>query len=278
MRSTRGYDRRFALRAALAVAVALSFALLSLSGPSAADKQPLPFFDPDANHQAIASIKTWVDTYLDERGTLYFFQPVKDVDALKKVLEQSKPPYAIVSGAVAKDFVKNQKARVLLVPKAGGSIYYTKKLVDRKAPGQPFAAKTIAAAIGEASGPQAAQLLRTLSAAGLPVTGTVVISVAKDIDALLALTFGQVDAAIVTQQTIDLVAKLNPAASAKLRQVYETPQIIRPPLITFTPQASSGEASLVDAFLSMERSEVGRKAVKALGFDGWTRHEQGGLQ
>ncbi len=59
------------------------------------------------------------------------------------------------------------------------------------------------------------------------VTGVHVIPVAKDIDALLALSFGQVQAALVTPDSVEVLKRINPGASAKFRTVYTTSPILR---------------------------------------------------
>ena len=50
-----------------------------------------------------------------------------------------------------------------------------------------------------------------------PVTPGMVIPVAKDIDALFALTFGHVQGALVTPSSLDVLKRVNPAAAASAK-------------------------------------------------------------
>lgn len=69
----------------------------------------------------------------------------------------------------------------------------------------------------------------TAELAALGVTGARIVTVPKDIDALLALSFGQVDAALVTPISVDVLREVNPQVASKFRILAETAKILRSP-------------------------------------------------
>ncbi len=248
-------------------------ALALWSGRSYA-AQELLYFDPDANHQAIVAIQNIVSSYLQARGVTLVFQPVQRRAKFNELLSGGKPMAAIVASTVLKD-IKPNRLRILLVPTSGGSMYYRKRLVDRSVSGS-FVGKTIATAMSDSSAESQQRALQDFRKAGV-LPNVTLIPVAKDIDGLLALSFGQVDGAVVTQSSIDVLKRLNPAAAANIRIVYETSDILRSPLVSFG-LSTEYEKKLTDAFADMARDPRGLQALQIMGFDGWAPAPVGGMQ
>jgi len=96
-----------------------------------------------------------------------------------------------------------------------------------------------------------------------------VIPVPKDIDALLAVGFGQVDGAFVSMTQFEMLARVNPALTANLHEIGYS--IASPfPAVYATGYADTEAiANLRRALASAGDTESGQKLVRLLGHDGW---------
>lgn len=94
-----------------------------------------------------------------------------------------------------------------------------------------------------------------------------VVAVAKDVDALLALVFGHVDAALVTSRQYDLLEESNPTEAEAL-QVLALSREIRLPAVFAGSEASGRDARKMTKLLeNLPETAEGREILAALGFD-----------
>lgn len=262
------------------IGYALGLALVAAAAPPTAGEPAdlLLFYDPDANHQAIVNITSWFNTYLRDSGSGLSFQPVKDRAAFESLLGEPSTKFAIVSSAFLREG-KEKGLSALLVPSSSGDVYYRKKLIDR-GQGQlgDLSGANIAATVTDRSrGGEV--VLESLRAAGIEIGSAHIIPVSKDIDALLALSFGQVQAALVTPSSVEVLKRINPAAVASFRTVLETKPILRSPLCSVTKNTTAEEREKITAAIKkMVEDENGRKATRTLGFDQWVPYEPRMLQ
>lgn len=229
------------------------------------------FFDPDANHNAIIEIKTWFDAYLQRVAPGLQFQPVQNSAMLEKLVKDGTARYVIVSSAFLKQAAAGTFVPIML-PAKHGDVYYRKILVDRGTnPPGDLVGHSIAATLGTtdiATGSK--RVLEELRQGGAKVERTRVIPVSKDIDALLALTFGQADAALVTPASLPVLARINPAAAASFRQVLNTAAIVRSPFCAVESTTTAAERQQMQEILKkMSADEDGARAMNTLGFDAW---------
>ena len=255
-------------------AALIALALVA-AGPSPVAAQEngagrIVYFDPDANHQAIVNIATWFTDYLASASVELVFQAVESREAFERLLADPKTRFALVSSS----YVATADARLdpILVPQVGGDPFYYKVLIDvGTGDGRELSGKNLAASvIAKPGSSNFKELLQGLAAGGVRVDGVHVIPVAKDIDALLALSFGQVQAALVTPESVEVLKRINPGVAAKFRAVYRTSPILRAPMCEVGKKSSARErANLVSALQRMSQSDDGRKAMRTMGFEGW---------
>lgn len=251
--------------------LALACALVGASD----GRHGLLFYDPDANHQAIVDITSAFNGYLARVSGALTFQPVQDRAAFEGLLRDHQGEFAIVSS----QYLRQSKGlSPLLVPTAKGDPFYKKLLVDTgNGAAGALEGKAIAATLtGEDRSGQA--VLALLREGGVKVNGAVIVPVSKDIDALLALSFGQVQAALVTQASIDVLTKLKPRLVADIRTVYQTPRILRSPLCAIGDVSSDRKKEFVDAMRSMASDTEGSAAMRTMGFDQWVSFDPGMLR
>jgi hypothetical protein len=249
--------------------------LLVLVLPSTQATTNILYYDPDTNQERIAVVSALFNKYLERAAPGVVFEPMASEQALQRRIDDPAAKFAIVKST----YLRRNKDKLvpLLVPEGGGSIYYHKVLVDSgDGPPTRLSNKTIAAAM---SGDEAKGFLAYLKSQALEVDGAFVVSVTKDVDALLAMTFGQADAALVTENSIAVLKQSNPNAVSKLRVLLHTGDILRAPLCEIAQRASAGErAAMVKTLASLQDDTAGKRLLDLLGADRWLPYTPGMLK
>ena len=160
----------------------------------------------------------------------------------------------------------------LLVPESNGTVVFHKVLVSMGTAPLARLEGVLTAVAAIDKNPQRAgkEWMKLLAANGFATKGVMVLPVSKDIDALLALSFGQVKAALVTPRSTEVIKRINPTLSQSLRIVHQTKSVLRSPLCVVSGNASSKDVAMVRrAFESITASGGGRQAMALLGYDKW---------
>jgi hypothetical protein len=208
------------------------------------------------------------DRFLQESDSGLSLQLVLEGAAFARLLQAKETHFALVSAGDLAD--AGAALQPLLVPTAHGAIRQPWLVVDRGVgePGQ-LDGVDLAATVRSASpllGGVA--LLASLRAAGLRVAGAHVIPVARDLDALLALWAGQVQAAVVRPASLELLARADPAAAATLRALPTALTALHPVFCAVVANTTVEERRAVAHLLLHMRDErSGRLALGRLGFD-----------
>lgn len=268
MRKTR-HNLRL-IGGALFVAVVLSAPAFEAQEP----QESIVFFDPDANHEKIIQITSWFNNYLESTPIKARFKPVQSVETLWKLAESGSASYAIVSSRYL-GTSDGQKLEPVLVPAQKEDVYYRKILVVKsEAMASDLSRRTVAITVsGQDTRRLFQETLEKLEKKGIKTDDTRFLQVKKDIDALLALAFGRVDAAIVTTATFGVLSRINPVAAKSFHKVGEIEKILRAPLCAIKSPSSKGSpaqtAALVEAFRKMAKSPDGEKVMSTLAMDSW---------
>ena len=236
-----------------------------------ANPRPIIYFDPDANFRAIVTIKSLLDSFFRQSGLGDLsFQPVQSQGELEKLLGAGNAEFVWVAASFLSQ-ARAKRLEPLLVPSSKQSTHYRKVLVDKGVGSAArLSAKTIAATAADPG--KVRELLTRLLPGSIKLDGITGIPVAKDIDALLALSFGQVDAALVTPASIEVLRRINPAAVSGFRKVHETALILRPVLCRVRGRVSGQRVEqLTNAVMKMSSHPDGRSAMQFMGFDEWVQ-------
>ncbi len=94
-----------------------------------------------------------------------------------------------------------------------------------------------------------------------------VVGVPKDVDALLALRFGQADAALVTGREYEAFAKSNPAEAAGLEVLGFSPETGLPPVYACASAAEPATMRMTALLPRLAESQAGRESLALLGLD-----------
>jgi|GEM_PF-1457524 len=265
---------------ALVLVALTAFRGSAASQPAVAGSERLiVFYDPDANHKAILRITSLFNVYLSNIAPQWRFQPVHSRRAFEDLIRGERAALAIVSSTYLGE-KGISRIKPLLVPSNQGDVRFRKLLVDTGGgSGRNLSGKRVAAAATAADSTRAAKAItEVLRAEKLNVASMIPIPVSKDIDALLAVSFGQADLALVTPMSIEVLKRINPAAARSLRVVFRTEPTLWPPLCVIGDRVGQADLDqLVNAFRAMHNDSVGKQAMRTLGFEKWAEYEQGML-
>ncbi len=216
------------------------------------------YFDPDTKLHDFELLKVRFQEYLPES---YTFQPFLRLDDFLDEVRMRHPRFMILTSTVTGELATGLTAVPLLVPETGGSTVYRKKLLMR-GDGAPL--RVVAATM-------------VIEMPGQSDDWSWVI-VSKDLDALLAVALGQVDAAIVDFGSIALLRSINPGALARLSVGDDTGLLLNAPLCYVRETASNSEIDTIRKhFLRMHEEPVGRELLLLLGYDRWREPDMAAL-
>lgn len=251
----------------------------SWSPAAAPGGKKIVYFDPDSNYEAMPDIVAWINKHLATKLPGFRFLAVHDMKAFTKAVSESSAEYVVVPSAMLGPKAPF-KLTPLLVSKGGGDVFYHKILLDRgTGPPTNLEGKRIATTASVRLDARSDDILAVLRGAGMTTTRAVVVRVSKDIDALLALSFNQVDAALVTPASLDVIREINPAAAQTMRTVWTSGALLRPPLCAVGEfENAETRAQAVAAFAGMGETEFGRNALQTMGIEGWVPFQKSMLK
>lgn len=228
----------------------------------------LYFFSPDWRPPDLGKLAASVEQALDAGGLTVSFQAfTRYEDFERQVVE--KPPVFMIAPAWL-DGPAGRRLGLSLTaiahPLRHGKSTYRKALMTR--PGidsiDELARGSVAATLysmGDGS-PQA-----VLGAFHLGGDSAKVVPVPKDVDALLALSFGQVDAALVTSEQYEVLAQTSPIEAERLRVLAFSPEVKLPPVFACGGADEALRRRLRDLLVKLQEVPDGATVLQLLGFD-----------
>ena len=97
--------------------------------------------------------------------------------------------------------------------------------------------------------------------------------VPKDIDALISVGFGLADAALTTENSLDMLSSINPRLKGKLATVASSKEILLP-IVAIHEGLTPDIVKLLVALKNMPDSEDGNRGMQILGLDGWKKLDE----
>jgi hypothetical protein len=242
-------------------------AVVAPASASAADARLL-LYDPDGSYGDTLEFSTIVTRFLKDVEGNWSFQAVADVQDFEALMAEASSHFGVISTSYVK--TAPGKLQPMLVPTSHGDPFYRKVLIMQS--GRERAAlsgKSIAVtSIFDTNSPQARQIAAELAKQG--VAGPVLVGVPQDIDALMALHLRQVDGALVTPGSLELLRRINPQAVSALHVVYEAKKVLRAPLCVIGTNVPAAEQALLrQQFIKMGSNRYGRQIMQRMGVDAW---------
>lgn len=229
---------------------------------------PFYFFSPDWRPPDLGKLAVAVEGALAAGNVDVSFQAFTRYEDFERQVHE-KPPVFMIAPAWLDGESGHRLGVTLAViarPVRHGKTTYRKALMTR--PGidsiDDLARGSIAATLHSTSegSPTA-----VLDAFHLAADSAKVVPVPKDVDALLALSFGQVDAALVTSEQYDLLAETRPADAERLRVLAFSPEVKLPPVFVCDQADPELRDRLRDVLLRMTELPEGPVVLQLLGFD-----------
>lgn len=249
------------------VAVATLCTSLAAPGLASAEQGWIYHFDPDSGARNPGKFKAVMNAFVRTLDPDLAFQPFRKHGDLDEQLARVAPRYMIVSVAWLSANKKRLDLRTVLVSTRRGSTTFRRVLVTRDKALNP---KTLTGhSVAATSLNDRASFDHSFGELGLKRGQLRVVSVSKDVDALLALAVGQVDMALVRPESIPRVGRVNPNATAGLITLYTSPPVGFAPLVAVGPQPEALTKTLVDGFRKAGSTRLGRRTMRMLGIDAW---------
>ncbi|MGV6827148.1 MAG: PhnD/SsuA/transferrin family substrate-binding protein [bacterium] len=245
--------------------------MLTLLSFAVADvRNIISFYNPETNISSFTSLKISYDEYL-AKHTDYRLQPFKDRNTFESLNASKNNPVMLISSWHYRnlDASLKQKIKPALVATQKGAITTQKVLATKKSieslkdlEGKVIASSADAEYTRELMFDLFRHQPREL------VESIKVLTVPKEIDALMSVAYGVADAAITYESTLQKLEKINPNQSALLHSLVKSEQIMLP--LLFVPHdQQSGEQKLVKVLEDMPNSQEGRQQLRMIGIDGW---------
>jgi ABC-type amino acid transport substrate-binding protein len=249
------------------VPIALACFLLGLPVRADAAHAKLFFFSPDFSPGNLSILTQAVDAYFREAGTETRFQAFVRFEDFRRELAAQQPDFIVVPDWAATPACLGFDLVPLAKPVRGGESVGRKALIARS--GVRSIAELRNASVAATVPPAGSAPGSGLDRIRRENPGVRIIQVPKEIDALLAVAFGQVDAAYVSTRQFDMFANVNPKLGTTLTEIGYA-ETMPFPLIYSTANADADEIALLrKAIAGVSTTGTGKRLVGLLGYDGW---------
>ena len=231
-----------------------------------ADKVFIYFYSSETNINNFKSLKMGFDKYLAEYGP-YEFQPFEDRETFEEHIKDKEKCLLLLSSWHFKNIYNDYGLRFALTGLRNGKKYQQRILValDTVLSTDDVVGTSIASA---------SSVEHTKSAvAGMfeeedTAAKTSILSVSKDLDALMCVGFGMSTAALTTRNSFEELKKINPLLHGKMKILAEGLESLS--LIMAVPAGFTEQAvQPINVIKSMTMNPDGMKKMQMLGLDGW---------
>lgn len=248
--------------------------LLSLLVVYAASKLEFYYFNPDSVQSNFSLLSRGFGNFLKQAGLDASFQAFAQKSDFDQRIKDKRPDLVLVPAWYFQQYGQSLGLTPLLASLENGKPNYTKILMVRKA--DPFTVdelngRTVAMTT---MGPHTEELLseKYFKDQGVDFSAMNIIITPKDADALYALALGQVDAALVGQETLNMVGSVNQRLLEATKELAASSPVPTPLLCALPGSADKVEVNKMKEML-LEGSGKGApsKHTDMLHINGWQK-------
>ena len=223
------------------------------------DKTTVYFYSSETTINNFKSLKMKFDRYLSKFGP-YELQPFSDREAFEKHVKNKERCLLLLSSWHYRKIHKEYSLKPALAGTRKGKKYQKRILVARDE-----LVKT--GRIASASSVQhTSSCLRAILKR--KVDTSKILTVPKDIDALMSVGFGMSKLALTTRNALDELKMVNPTLHQKMKILAEGERSLL--LILAVPERFRKDAKkIVTVIQNMATDPVGKEKLRMLGLDGW---------
>ncbi len=236
-----------------------------LTATTAFSEELILVYEPYTLGADMAGLVRTANSYFDQTQGSIEFQPVTELDQFLEMLPEAD--YTIMPSLVHRQVKSDHYVESLLVSKRNGQADYN-KLVLSGASGPETVDELPGSDVGMLRFGRVTEavLNESFFAAGNDAQQLNIIDVSKPVDAVMAASFGQVEAAIVNSISYDLISGEQPQLVDSLEIIAESEPFPRPGLYAIN---GSDEERVKDIFMEMGESSAGRELLSRFQIDGW---------
>jgi hypothetical protein len=226
------------------------------------------FYSPESNINNFSSLKIEFDTYLSEFGP-FQFQPFSEYKVFEEMIRDRSDGLFVLSSWHYKQLRHNYSLTPVLVGSLKGKISQKRVLtVLKNVSGVDGIRGGIVASAGNEIFTR--NVLSDMLDEQQLVDSCKVLTVPKDIDALMSVTFRMADAAVTTENSLNKLAKLNPKQYKMLKILMSGNETLRP-IVAVPAEKTDNLEQLISTIENMGSGFRGRTRLRMLGLDGWKK-------
>ncbi|MBM4053678.1 MAG: phosphate/phosphite/phosphonate ABC transporter substrate-binding protein [Planctomycetes bacterium] len=226
------------------------------------------FYNPESNIDNYAALKTKFDKYLKKIGP-YQFQPFNERTTFENMTRGRHNCVFILSSWYFKELKNSFSIQPILIGTLDGNSNQKKVLIAKNNISSLTMLKGCSIASSGSKEYTIKFLQSMLKEKNKEIAETLqILNVPKDIDALISVGFGLVQAALTTQCSIEMMADINNTLYKNLSILAMDENSLLP--VVATPSAHDREATeLLDIITNMDKTPDGKSNLQMLGVDGW---------
>jgi hypothetical protein len=225
------------------------------------------FYSSEANINNFKSLKMEFDRYFSKVGP-YEFQPFSARDVFEKQVKDKQNCLLLLSSWHYRHIHKKYGLVPALAGLRDGKKYQKKVLVGDE--NQPDIETGKPGLIASASSIQytTSALQMMLKKSQVHQQAFKVLTVPKDIDALMSVGFGMARLAFASENALDELKGVNPKLCGKMKILASSEETLR--LILALPKGFKGDTrKTVKIIKNMAADADGKRRIRMLGLDGW---------
>lgn len=207
--------------------------------------------NPEARVSEIEGVRKGIQAYLNSKGVsseVFIFANPED---FQNSVGRLKPDVAIVASYYYNAMQGGYNWKALLSGYRNGEKTFSRSLVTPVSVTDPLQLKNKSLAM-VSLGASALPYIESQMPSGLSVKDIRIVSVSKDIDAIMALGFEQVQAAVVTQENFEKLKQINPEAVKNLHILQSLNPVEFPKIAVFPNAGNAADAKKIFQEMSYE--------------------------
>jgi hypothetical protein len=249
--------------------IVIGWVLLFSLIPSALaqEKTMIYFYSAESNITNFKVLKMEFDSYLAGFGA-YEFQPFSDREAFEKQIKGKAQCLLLLSSWHFTNIYKDYALKPVLVGVVNGKKYQKRLLVTTDKAVNPESVKTGQIASASSVQHTRSTLQEMFKAPQETGENLKILTVPKDLDALMSVGFGMAKSALITESSLEKLKTVNPPLYNKMNVLAESTESLL--LIVAVPESFAQDAEpLITLLQKMAATPEGKSKIKLLGFDDW---------
>lgn len=230
------------------------------------------YFNPDSVQSNFSALKRGIDQFFNKNSVSPSFQAFSQKVDFDRRVKDTKPALVLVPVWYYQHYGAELGLEPILYSLNNGHSSYSKVLVIRKGDSlklADLAQKTVAMTT---MGPDTEKVFSSMyhNRYGVDLSSSNIIITPKDADALYALALGQVDASLVSKDTLEVIGETNHRVVDMIQELAVSEPIPTPMLCATGGKLTEQDINIIkEMFMNGGTQSPLPAFMKMLRFDGW---------